>query len=771
MGLRQWVSAQFRHIEPNKRTRARLQPMSLPGVPQSSPYDLQRFAHDGYRKNVAIYGCVKFRATGAQHVKFLAKRPTSDGEMEELGANHPLQQLIDRPNPEQTTEDFIFEMVQHVDIGGTAYVHKVRSRMKTAPPVEIWNLRPDRMEKIPNAQGFVESYHFPKELPRSQDTMIPHMDVVEWMDGRDPLNDYYGLSKIAVLSRQGDIDNETSDFMRAVLLNAGMPAAALKYKTETPVGKAERDRIKQAWRDEYGRSQGANWYGETGNGEYIDTAVGGWGGLAVLDADVEWIRMGSNFSELDLGHIFGHTESRICVPFGVPPILIGLKVGLDRATYSNAEQAEDHYWNNTGVPLYKSIAAKLTHGLAKEFDPSAVIVADFSEVRALKEDEDARAARTSTLWEKGLIRLDEARDELGWEAAGQDEDGVDVGALFQWQIPQQTGPEPLAMNGNGVPAQLELEAERQSIAWTPMPQTLLPPSVTTTTFSVDEPSWKRLHRAADARARAIRMAVVKAITDAQASLPIQSVMNALTMRDLNRLDVLTATAWNEAAKPVLQQRLKTHLVVLFEEGAEAGDEDIEKQSAGPSEMFVEVNPGAADEWAESHIGELIAEVSDSTRKLVRELVDSMFSEGLSTREMATRIRDRLGLTRPLQARLAKFERVAAEKGFSGDVLRAKVHRFSRRLIRERAFLIAKTEGVRAVSEGQSAVWAKAQVEGILPQEQKQFWITTEDDDVCPICAPMNDQEVGLRETFTGGNGASISAPPAHPACRCARGLR
>ena len=86
---------------------------------------------------------------------------------------------------------------------------------------------------------------------------------------------------------------------------------------------------------------------------------------------------------------------------------------------------------------------------------------------------------------------------------------------------------------------------------------------------------------------------------------MQSVMNALTMRDLSRLDVLTATAWSEAAKPVLQHRLKTHLVVLFEEGAEAGDQDVEQQSAGPSEMFVEVNPGAADEWAESHIGELI----------------------------------------------------------------------------------------------------------------------------------------------------------------------
>ncbi len=763
MGLRRWITENLRLLEPNKRTRARLQPMALPGVPELSPYNLARFAHDGYRKNVAIYGCVKFRATGSQHIHLIAKRDIGDGETEVLGAAHPLQQLIDRPNPEQSQDEWIFELVQHVDIGGTAYIHKVRPRMHSAPPVELWNLRPDRIEKIPDKLGFVESYHFPKDQARSPNTLIPHEDIVEWMDGRDPLNDYYGLSKIAVLARQGDIDNELSDFMRAVLLNSGMPAAALKFKTETPVGQEERDRIRQKWRDDFGRSQGSNWFGDLGNGEFIDNATGGWGGLAILDADVEWIKMGSNFSELDLGHAFGHTESRICVPFGVPPILIGLKVGLDRATYSNAEQAEDHYWNNTGVPLYKSIASKLTHGLAKEFGEDVVIVADFSEVRALKEDEDARATRSSTLWEKGILRLDEARQMVGFEPAGMDESGggdpKDLGRLFQWQISKKAEPKPFN-GGDGLPpeppeGQTARELERLQLP----------------AGSSDEPSWKRLHRAVDSVTRAIQMAVTKAIDGAQDFLNIQLLMNALTVRDLSMIDVLTAQAWSEVAKPLLEERMKRHLTFLFDEGVGAGDADIETRSAGPSEKFVGVGPNASDEWATSHIGELISSVSADTRKLVRELVDQMFTEGLSTREMATRIRDRLGLTRPLQAQLAKFEREAIKKGVAGDDLKRRVARFTRRLIRKRAFVIARTEGIRAVSEGQSAVWKTAQQEGILPQEQKQFWITTEDDRVCPICAPMNDQEVGIRETFTGGNGEAISAPPAHVLCRCARGLR
>lgn len=791
MGLRQWVAEKLRLAQPNKRTRARLQLMTMPGVPELSPFDIQRFAHDGYRRNVAIYGAIKFRMTGAQHVRLVAKRQNGAGELEELPLTHPLCELLERPNPEQSQEEWVMEMIQSVDVGGNAYIHKVRPRMKSAPPVELWNLRPDRMEIVPDKLGFIDFYHFPKDVPKDADSLIEFKDVIHWMDGRDPLNDFYGLSKIAVMARQGDIDNETSDFMRAFLLNAGMPAAALKYKTETPVGQEERERIKQSWKDEYGRSQGSNWWGELGQGEYMDSSVGGWGGLAVLDADVEWIKMGGNFQELDLDHVFGHTEARICAACGVPPILIGLKVGLDRATYSNAEQAEDHYWNNTGVPLFKGIAGKLTHGLAKEFDPTAVIEADFSEVRALKEDEDARVTRTSRLWEVGLLRLDEARGELGFEPAGMDEGGdeeedpQDLGRLFQWQLPKKSAPNPFdGMNGNGngqmppgrMPPQLmpgddededeePADEDEGEQAITVREQLQLPAN------SQDEPAWKRLHRAADAKSRAMRMAVTKAITDAQNALHLQLLMNALTVRDLTRIDVLTAQAWADSAKPVLLQRMKRHLSELFEEGSSAGNEDIETRGVGPEEQFIDPAPNAADEWAESHIGELIANVSADTRKMIRELVEKMFSEGLSTREMATKIRDRLGLTRPLLARLAKFEREAVKKGVTGAELERKVSRFTRRLIRQRAFLIARTEGIRAVSEGQTSIWNQAQQEGILPQDQKQFWITTEDDDVCKICMPMNGQERGIREMFTGGNGAAISAPPAHPGCRCARGLR
>lgn len=46
------------------------------------------------------------------------------------------------------------------------------------------------------------------------------------------------------------------------------------------------------------------------------------------------------------------------------------------------------------------------------------------------------------------------------------------------------------------------------------------------------------------------------------------------------------------------------------------------------------------------------------------------------------------------------------------------------------------------------------------------WITQNDDKVCPICLPLEGKTVPQASTFSVEPGTTISAPPAHPDCRC-----
>lgn len=88
------------------------------------------------------------------------------------------------------------------------------------------------------------------------------------------------------------------------------------------------------------------------------------------------------------------------------------------------------------------------------------------------------------------------------------------------------------------------------------------------------------------------------------------------------------------------------------------------------------------------------------------------------------------------------------------------------LSRRRAELIATTEVTRAYAEGARLTWAQG---GVI---QTMRWQTANDELVCPICRPLNQQTaavVGGVFTVTNDAGAvirTISTPPAHPSCRC-----
>jgi hypothetical protein len=69
------------------------------------------------------------------------------------------------------------------------------------------------------------------------------------------------------------------------------------------------------------------------------------------------------FKDLDIAAIRGATESRITTSFGVPPLVLYAAYALERATYSNLEQAFKAFYVNTVLPLAREIEHELTYTL------------------------------------------------------------------------------------------------------------------------------------------------------------------------------------------------------------------------------------------------------------------------------------------------------------------------------------------------------------------------------------------------------------------------
>lgn len=378
--------------EPATPPVARTIPAWQGAAPLTPSNDFRALMDKGYRRNVIVYICINEIASSVSQPKLLIKNPAGV----EVPRDHPLSMLMRRPNPDQPRYAFLEGTMTNLQAAGNAYIHKVRNRLGI--PVQIWNLRPDRMKIKPATDGSGVAY-YEYTVPGVKPFPIPPQDIVH-LKLFDPLDDYYGMSPLTVVARNVDLDDQATDFLRAFFTNGAAPAGLLTFKE--PVVPEERERIKQGWKEMYGTARG-------------------WHELAVLDASVTYQEIGSRPENLRMDSIWGVTETRICAAFGVPPILVQVAAGLARATFSNYKEAVSAFWSETLVPLYTRVGETLTHGLASEFAGDLEIEADLSSVKALQEGAAERRVFALAGWGAGVLTLDETRAEAGLPAVGGEE--------------------------------------------------------------------------------------------------------------------------------------------------------------------------------------------------------------------------------------------------------------------------------------------------------------------------------------------------------------
>lgn len=405
---------------------AKMIPIWKVGHKIPAPLDFIAFAREGYMGNTLIYACIDELATSLAESPLLAEQ----GSGEDWKPYPALQTVIDKPNSEQTQEEWLREWMMHYGYAGNVFQHIVRSPVNRV--AEMWALKPHRIKIIPGADGKVQSYVHTVEGQESQPILA--RDIVHDKN-LDPLDDYWGMSPILVLAMTGNLDNEAVKYLADFFYNAGQPALVLKLKQV--VERAERERVKARWKDEYGRD--------------------GFHGIAVLDADAEIQELGSRPDQLGLAGIFDTTESRICMTFGVHPMIIAARLGLLRSTMANYEQAEQAFQLRTMEQHRRRIEAKLTKFFRAELGIENIRVRfDRSVVPALQEDMEPNRAFAILAYKERLATLNEARDIAGMEAVdgpegnefkaepvppGEDgEDGEDA--------PPDEGNAPARRNGN-----------------------------------------------------------------------------------------------------------------------------------------------------------------------------------------------------------------------------------------------------------------------------------------------------------------------------------
>lgn len=134
--------------------------------------------------------------------------------------------------------------------------------------------------------------------------------------------------------------------------------------------------------------------------------------------------------------------------------------------------------------------------------------------------------------------------------------------------------------------------------------------------------------------------------------------------------------------------------------------------------------------------------------------------------VARDLRGLIALTPRDAARLARRYEIDRQSGVSAAKARTNLKAAEKILIERRIATIAQHEVAQMWNIGAlESVKDRVRFGEIEPQALK-VWLTTEDDLVCPICAPLNNKELSLDADFS-SQGFIGQSPPAHIRCRCA----
>lgn len=378
-------------------------PVTQSGKPIYSKWDAEQAIEQGYKASTYVYKSIERKAAAAASVPWKVYKLKSDKWEEVPG--HPIEALLDQPNPFMDRAVMIERMTAHLDLAGNALLTKVRGAGKVV--AELWPVEPQYIKPIPNKQEFISGYQFKKgnikELIKPQD-LIHAMYV-------DPNNIYWGMGPLQVAAKTVDTDIEAVNWNKIALQNRAVTDGVLSF--ENPLTRAQWEETRAQVREQ-----------KQGSGNARD--------MWILGGGAKWNQMSLTPAEMDFIQSRKMTREEITAIFGVPLILMGI---LEGSTYANYQEARKAFWEDTVIPYLNRLRAVFNQSLLPDFQAKGetlYIDYDISNVPALQENLKEKVESAKGLWSMGIpFNAINQRLELGFE----DIEGGDTGFIGSGLIP------------------------------------------------------------------------------------------------------------------------------------------------------------------------------------------------------------------------------------------------------------------------------------------------------------------------------------------------
>lgn len=323
------------------------------------------------------------KAVGAAEWKLYRKASSGRDEDRTEVTSHAALDLWNSPNPFFNRQVFAEAGSQHKLLTGETW-WVIAQHERANLPLELWPVRPDRMEPVPDPDNFLTGYMY--YGPSGEQIALRKEDVI-FIRTPNPLDPYRGIGPVQSILMDIDATRYSAEWNRNFFLNSAEPGGVVEV--DRRLGEQEFNELRARWAEQHKGVANAH-------------------RVALLENGMKWVER--SFSQRDMQFVELRSVAREVIreAFGFPKAMLGTSEDVNRA---NAEAGEVMFARWLIVPELDAIKAALNTQLLPLYGATGRGL-EFDYVSPVPEDEEA-ASRTLTAQAQAAQTLRSA----GWDAA------------------------------------------------------------------------------------------------------------------------------------------------------------------------------------------------------------------------------------------------------------------------------------------------------------------------------------------------------------------
>jgi len=368
-----------------------------------NPENDDTYINKGYRFNSTIYSIINLITKTASTIPFIVYEVKNDNELKRyksmtsgnFNSNAMLQskilqkkalveiedtelhELLTRPNPAQSYNAWLQEIVAFGKLTGNRYIYGIspESGANQNKFQELYVL-PSQSVEI-NSGGIFDPVKY-YTLDYNGEYKIDAEDVCHIKDF-NPYYDgtgshLYGMSPLKAGLRSLDANNEALTTGVRYLQN--QTARGVLSSEEGDLNEVQAKQLKEKFKQQY---QGSNNAGD----------------VIITPKKLSWVNFGLNAADLSLIEQYNASIKDLCNIYNVPVQLLN---NTDSSTYNNMNEAKKSLYVNAVIPELNKIKDELNRWLTPAFGEKLYIDFDYTNIPELQEEMDKVVGQMTQAW-------------------------------------------------------------------------------------------------------------------------------------------------------------------------------------------------------------------------------------------------------------------------------------------------------------------------------------------------------------------------------------